>query len=70
MPILFVQAENDYDLAPSRDLAKEMEKSGKGHSIQIFPRFGKTAQDGHEFCARGGEIWADKVFSFLTSSMQ
>ena len=70
MPILFVQAENDYDLAPSRELAAEMERSGKTHATLIFPRFGKTAQDGHEFCVHGGEIWAPQVFSFLNAGLQ
>jgi carboxymethylenebutenolidase len=69
MPVLFIQAENDYDLAPSRALAAEMEKSNKPHAIQIFPHFGKTAQDAHEFCIHGGEIWADKVFSYLAEAM-
>ena len=70
VPILFVQAENDYDLTPSRELATEMEKSGKAHSMLVFPRFGKTAQDAHEFCVHGGEIWAPKVFSFLEAAEQ
>lgn len=69
MPVLFIQAENDYDLAPSRTLAGEMEKANKPHAIQIFPHFGKTAQDAHEFCVHGGEIWADKVFSYLAEVM-
>jgi carboxymethylenebutenolidase len=70
MPILFMQAENDYDLAPSRDLAAAMEKSNKPHSSQIFPAFGKSHQDGHEFCVRGAEIWAPRVFSFLRQAFQ
>ena len=69
MPVLFIQAENDYDLAPSRTLAVEMEKANKTHAIQIFPHFGKTAQDAHEFCVHGGEIWAEKVFSYLAEAM-
>jgi dienelactone hydrolase len=69
MPVLFIQAENDYDLAPSRTLAAEMEKANKPHAIQIFPHFGKTAQDAHEFCVHGAEIWADKVFSYLAEAM-
>ena len=68
MPILFIQAENDYDLAPNRTLAAEMEKANKPHAIQIFPHFGKTAQDAHEFCVHGGEIWAPKVFSYLAEA--
>ena len=65
MPVLFIQAENDYDLTPSRTLAHELEKLNKPQKILIFPSFGKTAQDGHEFCVRGSEFWAAKVFSFL-----
>lgn len=69
MPIFFVQAQGDYDLAPSRDLAAAMEKAGKAHSVQIFPKFGKTNQDAHEFCVHGGDIWAEQVFAFLKANM-
>lgn len=69
MPIFFVQAQGDYDLAPSRDLSAAMEKAGKAHSVQIFPKFGKTNQDAHEFCVHGGDIWAEQVFAFLKSNM-
>jgi carboxymethylenebutenolidase len=70
MPIFFIQAKNDYDISPSRDLAAAMEKSNKPHSLQIFPSFGKSNQDAHEFCVHGSEIWASQVFSFLAQSMQ
>lgn len=69
MPVLFIQAKNDYDIAPSRELAAEMEKSAKPHVLQIFPSFGKSNQEAHEFCIHGGELWAPQVFSFLTQSM-
>jgi carboxymethylenebutenolidase len=69
MPVLFIQAENDYDLAPSRTLAAEMEKANKPHESLIFPAFGKTIQEAHEFCIHGGEIWGPKVFSFLSQAM-
>ncbi|HUC54276.1 MAG TPA: dienelactone hydrolase family protein [Candidatus Cybelea sp.] len=70
MPIFFIQAKNDYDLSPSRDLAAAMEKSGKAHALQIFPSFGKSNQDAHEFCTHGGEVWESQVFSFLTQSIE
>ena len=70
MPIFFIQAKNDYDVSPSRELAAEMEKSAKPHAIQVFPSFGKSSQAAHEFCIRGGELWASQVFSFLAWSMQ
>jgi carboxymethylenebutenolidase len=69
MPVLFIQAENDYDLAPSRTLTAEMEKVNKPHELLLFPSFGQTTQEAHEFCVHGGEIWAPKVFSFLSQAM-
>jgi dienelactone hydrolase len=70
MPILFIQAKNDYDISPSRELAAAMEKSNKPHTLQIFPSFGKSTQDAHEFCVHGGEIWAPQVFSFLSQALK
>jgi dienelactone hydrolase len=70
MPIFFIQAKNDYDLAPSRDLAAVMEKSSRPHTLQIFPSFGKTAQEAHEFCIHGSGIWGPQVLQFFSQSMQ
>lgn len=70
VPILFVQAENDYSLTASRTLAAEMERLGKLHKLLIFPPFGTTPADGHAFCTRGADIWAPNVFSFLDETMQ
>jgi carboxymethylenebutenolidase len=70
MPIFFIQAKNDYDVSPSRDLAAAMEKSGKPRNLQIFPDFGKSNQDAHEFCVHGSEIWAPQVFSFLAKAFE
>ena len=70
IPVLFIQAENDYDLGPSRTLAGELEKLGKPHKLLIFPPYGHTHEEGHGgFCSRGGDIWGSGVFSFLDSSM-
>lgn len=67
MPVYFIQAENDYDLAPSRILAAEMERAGKSFQMKIYPPFGTTAEDGHSFGVKGGDIWGPDVFSFLKS---
>ncbi len=69
VPILLTQAENDYDLSPTRSLAAELQRVGKPHKLLIFPSFGQTAQDGHEFCVRGADIWASEFFSFLSASI-
>lgn len=65
VPVLFIQAEGDYDLAPSYTLGKEMEKAGRAHALRIYPAFGKTQQENHEFCVRGAEIWGADVLAFL-----
>jgi carboxymethylenebutenolidase len=65
VPMLFVQAANDYDLAPSYALAGELDRLGRPARTQIYPPFGATAQDGHEFCVRGAAVWAPDVLAFL-----
>ena len=70
IPILFIQAENDYDLGPSRTLAGELERLGKSHKLVIFPPYGHTHKEGHGvFCERGGNVWGSEVFSFLEGAM-
>jgi carboxymethylenebutenolidase len=65
VPILLIQARNDYDLSPTKTMAKELEKMNKPHKLLIFPKFGKTQAEGHSFCARGEKVWSSEVFSFL-----
>jgi dienelactone hydrolase len=69
MPVFFVQAKNDYDISPSHELAAEMEKSAKPHSLQIFPNFGSNHQEAHEFCIHGSALWGPQVLQFFTQSM-
>jgi carboxymethylenebutenolidase len=70
MPVFFIQAKNDYDTSPSRDLAAAMEKSSKPHELQIFPKFGNGNQEAHEFCIHGSDIWGPAVLQFFSQSMQ
>jgi carboxymethylenebutenolidase len=64
-PIFFFQAENDYDLSPSRTLSAEMKGAGKAFELKIYPAYGKSASDGHSFAWAGSAVWADDVFRFL-----
>jgi len=64
-PIFFFQAENDYDLSPSKVLSSAMKDAGKPYRLRIYPRWGKSPSDGHTFGYFGGEVWADDVFRFL-----
>ena len=65
MPVMFIQAENDADTSPSRELAAAMRAANKPHRIHIFPKFGETSSDGHSFGYFGADIWADTVFHFF-----
>jgi carboxymethylenebutenolidase len=70
VPVLFIQAENDYDLGPSRTLASELEQLGKPHKLLIFPPYGNTHAEGHGvFCSQGMNVWGPAVSSFLDASM-
>jgi dienelactone hydrolase len=72
VPVMFVQAQNDYDLTPSRVLSKELEQAGKPYKLAIYPPYGTSVQDGHGgFCFRGGaSIWGPDVLSFIGASLQ
>jgi carboxymethylenebutenolidase len=69
-PIFFFQAQNDYDLAPSKTLAAAMQVAGKSYRLKIYPAYGDSAQDGHTFGYFGGAVWADDVFQFLDAHCQ
>jgi carboxymethylenebutenolidase len=64
-PIFFFQAENDYDLSPSKELSSEMINANKNQKLKIYPNFGNSAKEGHSFPYRGVSIWFDDVYSFL-----
>jgi hypothetical protein len=64
-PIFFFQAENDFDLGPSKELYKEMIAAGKTAEIKIYPPYGKTHFDGHSLTWLGSSIWFEDVFAFI-----
>jgi carboxymethylenebutenolidase len=69
VPLLLIQAENDYDIAPSQELNRELQRLGKPHKMIIYPPFGATRQEAHSLCVRDWEAWSADVFSFLGATM-
>jgi hypothetical protein len=63
--IFFFQAENDYDLSPSKTLSRVMRAAGKPYGLKIYPPYGSSTEDGHTFGYFGSAVWADDVFRFL-----
>ena len=65
VPIFFFQAENDWDLAPSRELAAAAKAAGHPYQVKIYSRYGDSKKEGHSFGYFGSSIWAEDVFKFL-----
>jgi carboxymethylenebutenolidase len=70
VPIFFIQAENDYSVAPAKALSAEMERLGKPHRVKIYPPVGQTADDGHAFVFLRVGAWEPDVFDFLHERMR
>lgn len=64
-PIFFFQAENDYDLSPSRELFSAMKDTGKVSEMKIYPAYGTSPKEGHTFAYLGSSAWSSDVFRFL-----
>ena len=70
IPVFFFQAENDYDLTPDRVLSEEVGKAGQSVETKIYPAFGSGAQEGHNFCWRGTNIWGPDVLQFIEAHLK
>lgn len=69
-PIFFFEAENDYDLSPSRVLSAARKDAGKERELKVYPPFGNSVEDGHTFGYFGSSVWAADVFRFLKKHCQ
>ena len=70
-PVFLLQAENDYNLAPSRVLSKEAIKKKKNFQSKVYRAFGSSHQDGHwGFCSTATDVWGNDVLAFLDTQMK
>jgi len=70
VPIFFFQAENDYNLAPSRTLYAAMKRLNKPAEIRIYPPYGSGPKAGHSLPYRGASLWIDDAVRFLDTHCQ
>jgi carboxymethylenebutenolidase len=68
-PVLFMHAANDYSTAPGTVLASERKKLGLPQRLEIYPSFGSTASEGHNFLYSSVGTWESDVFAFLDESL-
>lgn len=59
------QAENDFDLAPSKTLLAEMQLAGKQGELKIYPPHGVSRREGHGFAYMGSSTWFRDMLAFL-----
>jgi dienelactone hydrolase len=64
-PIFFIQAENDYSIRPTKELAAALAPTGKIVWSKVYPAFGVTPMEGHLLESAGARLWEDDVRMFL-----
>ncbi len=64
-PVFFFQAANDFDTAPTVQLAAEMRSAGKSAEVKVYPAFGQSAREGHSFAYAGSDVWFADVLAFV-----
>ena len=69
MPVMMIQAANDYSLAPSKAMDEELSRQSKRHVRKIYPAFGQTQGEGHNFLYYDVARWEQDVFAFLDANV-
>jgi carboxymethylenebutenolidase len=64
-PMFLFQAENDFDLSPSRTLGAAMTEAGKTGVVKLYPPYGSSQREGHNFAWLGSDVWGHDVLAFL-----
>lgn len=65
MPIFFVQAENDFSVRPTREIAAALAQTRVPFEAKVYPAFGHTHWEGHLLAGRGSQIWGPDIRRFL-----
>jgi len=47
-----------------------MNQFNKPHELKIYPKFGNSVNEGHNFIFLGIETWEADVFSFLEKNLR
>ncbi len=69
MPVMMIQAANDYSLTPSTAMDEELSRLSKRHVRKIYPAFGQTQGEGHNFLYYDVARWEQDVFAYLDANV-
>lgn len=65
MPLFLIQAENDYSIRPTKELAASLAGNGRVVWSKIYPPYGFLPWEGHLFESTAQHIWAADIRRFL-----
>ena len=65
LPTILIQPENDFNTAPTVEIAALLVERGHPHEAAIFPKWGTDGAEAHRFCAAGQQIWGPRAADFL-----
>ncbi len=69
VPVFFIHAANDYSVAPGTELAAEMAAMHRLHRLRVYPAFGPTTHEGHNFVYLDTKAWLPDVLTFLDQAL-
>lgn len=64
-PLFLIQAQNDYSIRPTLELAEALGGTARPVWSRVYPAFGINPMEGHLFESRGATLWAEDVKRFL-----
>lgn len=64
-PVMIVQTFNDYSTKPGFALDSALSRLNQPHQFKIYPKYGYSAYEGHNFIFLNSEAWKTDVFRFL-----
>ena len=71
VPIILLQAENDFSLGPSQVLGPILRAKGGLNSSHVYPPYGSSHEDGHAgFYGKCQSVWGPDVLRFLAQALQ
>lgn len=65
VPVLVLQAENDWHTGPASDLPAAVRAGGGDADGKVYPAIGGNAMHGHALMVLAPELWRDDVLAFL-----
>jgi dienelactone hydrolase len=68
-PVMLIHPANDYSVTPGRALADELQRLSKPYVLKMYPAFGETTSDGHNFLYTDVGLWEKDVFEFLNANV-